>query len=170
MTAKPAPCMRSGSCVLEKRPGFSNQGSSLPDSHNRATRASKAAANEMPVLSAVPVYGTTVPFHTGREEEGEATGAGAAVATTVRVVALLHVSLLQEYGAAATAVTIGAYSVVLEVLETSNAKTGEFRETTAVAVIVLRLVVVKVIVDGVANTASAPAESVIVAPAGQIVV
>ena len=90
--------------------------------------------------------------------------------TTVRVVALLHVSLLQEYGAAATAVTTGAYSVVAEVLETSNAKIGEFRETIAVAVIVLRLVVVKVMVDGVANTASAPTESVTVAPAGHTVV
>lgn len=64
----------------------------------------------------------------------------------------------------------GAYSVVVDVLETSNAKTGEFRETTAVAVIVLRLVVVKVIVEGVARTASEPAESVTVAPAGQTVV
>ncbi|KAG9680135.1 hypothetical protein KCU87_g321, partial [Aureobasidium melanogenum] len=130
MKAKPAPCVRSGSYVLEKRPGFFNQGS---------------------YRSCLRLLCMAQQFD------------------SIQGVALLHVSLLQEYGAAATAVTTGAYPVVVEVLETSNAKIGEFRETTAVAVIVLRLVVVKVMVDGVANTASEPAESVTVAPAGQTV-
>jgi len=57
-----------------------------------------------------------------------------------------------------------------EVVETSNAKTGEGKETMAVAVIVLRDVVVTVMVEGVGNTASEPAESVIVTPAGHTVV
>lgn len=66
---------------------------------------------------------------------------------------------------------IGAYTLAASVvLEASNAKIGECNETIAVAVTVLREVVVKVMVEGVASTASEPAESVTVAPAGQIVV
>lgn len=55
-------------------------------------------------------------------------------------------------------------------VEISNANTGDGRDTIAVAVIVLRDVVVKVMVEGVGNTASEPAESVIVTPAGHTVV
>jgi hypothetical protein len=66
MKAKPALCMRSGSYILEKRPGFLNQDSWLSIPHNNAARASRAAAKEMPVLPAAPVYGTTVWFHIGR--------------------------------------------------------------------------------------------------------